>query len=400
MQNINSIVRNIFSIQGIRLSLFLATQLTLSLPDIHVYVKVGFCLFALASLIAENPNVKNILPLLTFSATFAAISYVNGAIHSNFELLGMLLCPLTYYLMGCSVVRTSHSDNEILWIILLTIISSNLILWENIIADVSENGLINVSRIIATDDGSVLSATLQSMTASLGTACVVCAISYGVRKKAVFIISILAAALSLFCIIHLVTRTGLIVFAVVVFVALMYNYREQWWKILLTAVFVAVVFVLVAQLGGFYFDALDAYAERNEDSSIASGGLRTIIWKNALNDFVTHPFGWSNKVSYYAHNLWLDVARCAGILPFFILVAISVRNYQFTYRLFKMEGNPLVGFIVGLNVCMFLSAFMEPVLEGVSTYFYLMCMIWGIQRVYYEHVEDEYDEEGNDEDCE
>lgn len=78
----------------------------------------------------------------------------------------------------------------------------------------------------------------------------------------------------------------------------------------------------------------------------------------------------------------------------------SVRNYQFTYRLFKMEGNPLVGFIVGLNVCMFLSAFMEPVLEGVSTYFYLMCMMWGIQRTYYERIEDEYDEEGNDEDCE
>lgn len=400
MQNISSTVRNIFSVQGIRLALFLATQLTLSLPDIHVYVKVGFCLFALASLIAENPNVKNILPLLTFSATFAAILYVNRAIHSNFELLGMLLCPPTYYLMGCSVVRTSHSDNEILWIILLTIISSNLILWENIIADVSQNGVINVSRIIATDDGSVRSATLQSMTASLGAACIACAISYGFRKKAVFIISILATALSLFCVIHLVTRTGLFVFAAVVFVALIYNYREQWWKILLAAAFVAVAFILVAQLGGFYFDAMEAYAERNEDTSIVSGGLRTFLWERALMDFVTHPFGWSNTVRYYAHNLWLDVARCTGMLPFFILVAISVRNYQFTYRLFKMKGNPLVGFIVGLNVCMFLSAFMEPVLEGVSTYFYLMCMMWGIQRIYYERIEEEYDEEGNDEDYE
>mgnify|MGYP003317417816 CR=1 FL=1 len=54
MQNISPTVRNIFSIPGIRLALFLATQLTLSLPDIHVYVKVGFCLFALASLIAEK----------------------------------------------------------------------------------------------------------------------------------------------------------------------------------------------------------------------------------------------------------------------------------------------------------------------------------------------------------
>lgn len=388
MKNSRSLLRNTFSSQGILLFFFLIVQLTLSSPDIHVYIKDAFCTIAIIALFAKYAKVKGVVSLLLFCVINFILMFINHCVNSNFELFSLLMGPLAYFLFGYSVVDKSRSDDEVAVFLLLTIISSSLILWKNNIDDAYTNGLINTTRAILNEnDIQEQSATLQGLIASLGIAGIAYPISHGFHKKGISFLYFISALLSLFCVIHLVNRSGLFVLLATVFVVMLYTARKHKGVIILVAIIALSVYYIISKSGMFVTEAMDAYQLRNENSSIVSGGMRVDLWEQGLHDMIEHPFGWSHLSHYYCHNLWLDVARCVGIIPFAILVVISIKNYRTTFKLYRIKGCPMNGLLVGLNVCMFLSAFVEPVLEGKSTYFYLMCMVWGMQRAYYERIE-------------
>ncbi|MBX9969232.1 hypothetical protein H7K06_17095 [Priestia aryabhattai] len=100
------------------------------------------------------------------------------------------------------------------------------------------------------------------------------------------------------------------------------------------------------------------------------------VYSNLLN----YPFG--NMPFPHAHNLFLDIARVAGIFPmvfmiiyFFMITSTTIRFLK--NKLISQEVR-LLGIL--LFIGMFISFMIEPVLEGRPYIFMMFCFINGMMR--------------------
>ena len=140
-------------------------------------------------------------------------------------------------------------------------------------------------------------------------------------------------------------------------------------------------------------DWASAFAGRVEDkhSSIASGGGRTERWVKSLNYLFSHPLGWSVHDFGYSHNLWLDLARVAGVVPFIILVIFCVRSF-FNLKSaasFNMNNMILNNQLRLYGVAFFLIFMVEPILDGMFSLFAVFCLFIGLVNKYRSNLESE-----------
>ena len=136
------------------------------------------------------------------------------------------------------------------------------------------------------------------------------------------------------------------------------------------------IFILIfAYAGRGNSELLELYTERNED--FATAGNRTNRWSYAIEQLFKYPFGWYDGTIYHVHNMWLDIARISGIIPFLILAYFAGKNIIGSFVLIKRYNTPLMYLMLGLNVCFFTSCFVEPIVGGI--HFMLYCMLWGFQ---------------------
>jgi hypothetical protein len=138
-------------------------------------------------------------------------------------------------------------------------------------------------------------------------------------------------------------------------------------------------------MGWISSDILVAYEERNFDLNTA--GQRTTKWIDTFKEIFQHPFGWANIQSsdnYYAHNMWLDIARVTGVFPFLSLLFVSIQALLIQSRLVRIKKDYFVAVSIGLNTCFLLSCFVEPVYGGL--HLFLWTMLWGMQEQYYSDV--------------
>lgn len=379
-------IRSLFKSQGILFFLFLLTQLSIFNNDIHVYIKVGFCLLLLLSINKYHPvNNSGFRMLVLFSIINGIMMFFVGAVNSNFENFAILIGPVAYYLFGYRAMSRFNDEREFEWFFILFVLASNIMLWISNIQDGVNNGLVNISRAIVNEMGEEEhSATLQGLIAAISISC----ISYPIAKSKYFdiesVLFIIFSILGIYCTIHLVNRTGLFVFVLVVFAALLYSVRKSGKSLVFFLLFGVSFFYVLNMLGFIQIDVLDAYMAREVDSSTMGGGLRFDKWTAAFKYLFEYPFGWRFilKDVGYCHNLWLDVARCGGIIPFVLVLSASIKNYKNTFFLYKQKGLSINGFFVAYSFGLFLAAFVEPVIEAVSTFFFIMCMIWGMQQAY------------------
>ena len=125
-------------------------------------------------------------------------------------------------------------------------------------------------------------------------------------------------------------------------------------------------------------EIVSEYSDRGGD--LYTLGNRTQYWIYALNNIFTHPFGWGDSVEYM-HNMWLDVAKIAGVLPFVILVIMTINSLISLYRILRIKNSEVPILFLGLYICFFLSLFVEPIAGG--THLFLFVMIWGMQESYF-----------------
>ena len=97
-----------------------------------------------------------------------------------------------------------------------------------------------------------------------------------------------------------------------------------------------------------------------------------------------HPFGGLESTAYF-HNMWLDIGRVAGILPFLVMVAYSVVT---DFRAIKIIHNKEIDIRLRyLILCVYLgfqiNFFTEPVLEGLFEFFLNFMAINGMVEAYY-----------------
>ena len=84
------------------------------------------------------------------------------------------------------------------------------------------------------------------------------------------------------------------------------------------------------------------------------------------------------------HNVWLDIAKKATIIPLFLFLVNNVFCYRSLKNVFAISGKD-----IGLNVTFllfflatFLLFFTEPVIEGNFFSLVVYCLVFGIMNGY------------------
>ena len=296
--------------------------------------------------------------------------------------ISYLLCPTVFYLFGKYMIDRLHNTNNIIMFWFLSIFAFSIILYISTSIDITRNGFINITRsfaIYGAENDAGMAATLYGMIASLG---LMGFAYFFVKQNSNFIryMYILLSLLSLITVVHLVNRTGLVVVIICFIVMSFYIFRHKKAILIFTYVIMVITFVLLIHFGIIDQSILEAYQSRDtENEGVNSVGGRTDLWNLALNNLLRYPFGWLDTGVAYSHNLWLDIARVSGIIPFIIFLIVSVKIYTEFFKLLKKKEETVVPLFLGLHICFFLTAFVEPLIEALPLYFYLYMMLWGMQ---------------------
>lgn len=120
---------------------------------------------------------------------------------------------------------------------------------------------------------------------------------------------------------------------------------------------------------------------RREAMAVASSSIvQNIRWTYAvdiLKVLPSYPLG-GIPYYYYAHNLWVDIARESGIIPFVLYVLFTiasvVETVQFYRNSYKVED---IVFIVPIVISFIVVFFTEPIMDGAPLSFSLFAFIIG-----------------------
>lgn len=140
--------------------------------------------------------------------------------------------------------------------------------------------------------------------------------------------------------------------------------------------FISIAFIVVF---AFSFKLIDLL----ENSLLASRteSLDNNRWNSMLviiNSLADYPFG--NMPYTNAHNMWIDVARVAGIIPLSLLIVYSLMVFLTLCRLRKNKVVPqeIKTLVMGLSFGLLISFMIEPVIEGRPFNFMFFCIINGM----------------------
>ncbi len=347
----------------------------------HVFIKFFLCLVILARLLNKIKLDNTAFWLIVFSVSYSFIGLLNG----SFTLLffSYIIAPVSFYLLGKYVVQ-KFSYEIIIWFIILTVLFLEIYVCLGALLEMRSDSLISITRTINFPYIQEIKATLLGTVVSLGLCGLPVFIRCLITSNKVKAWAFLGLfVLSLLVILHLSNRTGLVVIVVCLAFSFMYNPSKQnkIISIIVSIFAISLLYEVGIEYDYLFEDFLNSYEKRNSISALDTGGDRTVRWIDAFNYLFFYPFGW--EVNYgRIHNYWLDVARVSGIIPFFALVIATFESFIVFYDLYKIKNDFLIFIMLELYICFFMSCMVEPILEGISTYTYLFCMLWGMQREY------------------
>lgn len=334
-----------------------------------------FSILVFVSITIKTNIDKGALIIIAYTIFYILFSSFNGFSYSLSTLVLYTIAPFTFYQFGFNLVKRFSNENYIIMAWLIIIFCYCIDIFIITLQNYIETGmLINPKRefMFSDSNSSQLSATLVGL--PMNIAVIGLPMCFMVKNNYMRFTFLLIFVLSLFTTFSLLNRTGLVVALLCFIIVIGYRSRHDIKVLMLSLLGVGVIFGLL-----FYFDIInteliDFYSERNED--LSTMGTRTERWSTALGYLFTRPFGWAgNGQIYYVHNMWLDVARISGIIPFSLLAYIAYDSFRKAFRLVRRYESPLAYMILGLNVCFFASCFVEPIYGG--THMMLYCMLWG-----------------------
>lgn len=369
---------------------FLALYMSPSV-GVSMYV-IAFCLASIPLCWNKMYFDKMSFYIILFSVSYTLVLLMNTGVF-NPHYLVYLSAPISFYIWGKYLVTNISNQRGLLNFFMLMLVLFAFQTYVITIEDVQESGLINPYRgmLRSGDEDVVMPATLFGLNVSLGLAGLGIFLSMQNKFRSIKgYLFLTLSLLSLLTVIHLVNRTGIVVVVLCTLCSYYYNVKSQGetfgavWKLVFI---VAIGYFIISMFSDNGFDIFEAYNNRTvkEGTSLADSGNRTWRWVDALGRLLTYPFGWNTDVNYtYTHNLWLDVAMFGGIFPFVFIVIATIKGLKQFPQLLSIRNDIIVNCIISFNVCFFLNSFVEPVIIGFDPFFYLYCMMWGMQSKYIE----------------
>lgn len=362
------------------ISLFILTLFT-SLWLTNIYFTFVFSLGCWIILPIKRLWDNNSNLLLAFALVYSLCEYINGYVESGFVLLAHVVSPVAFYCFGRWIVVWYKNINSRILFLSTLILAFLLQLFVLTFQDIMLVGLVNNSRRMLLDAGkedSTLSATLYGLMSSVGIGAISSIFTKNIKflyRLFLFVLSLL----SLLIAIHLVNRTGVVVLAIGILFSFVYSTKMSISRIFPALLAISMLALIVYETGIIGDDLIDAYISRENESGVESSNMggRLELWVTAISNLVIYPFGWHSK-DYFAHNLWLDIARVGGWIPFimFTKVTISVFKKMKKVMTYRLEAFTVVLFTI--MVCMLVNSSVEPVMEASNIYFFLLICFFGM----------------------
>lgn len=324
------------------------------------------------------------ISLFIFSVFYGLMVIMNGKVNSNFNLFSYMIAPVAFYRFGRQSMNMFKEDKSrqkfLIFSILLYLGYYFLLTFK----DIAIVGIVNPTRKLLGDigDDHAMAATLYGLMASVGIGCIAAVF---VKKENFWIRLgfIVLSLLSMLCTIHLVNRTGVVILAMCVAISFFVSTKFNVPKMVGSLFILLILVFVIIQTGWVDQSVLEAYAQREESSTsdFSSMGGRLYMWLSAFESLFTSPFGWEPVGYTFAHNMWLDIARMAGLLAFIPFLIVTILHGINLLKLFHNRYiTNFTAIIISLNVAMLLSSFVEPVIEGSLLFFCILMMIWGITK--------------------
>lgn len=322
--------------------------------------------------------------LLIWGISYGFANYINTKTISYASvLLPIVNCPILY-LAGKYVAR--YNDVRSLPFLLYYFsFSIALISILSVFQDIAKNGFLvigltgrNIPLIgIENVEGYVAATGISSRLILLTSFFVFIIFPYEWLKKIVFIVG---AFLAIYCAIRVQSRTTVVGLVLIFFTVLIWCWRsfpkrQKWVLFLGVSLIIYAIFYVLSH----YSEEL-AIIDRFQTDEIETGGGRSYRLQNVASHMWDYPLGGMGPEITYAHNLWFDCARVAGIVPFVLLITISLRYAYCLFQVIRKDSVDLIFryiiWIISLAILMvFLS---EPVLEGIPMVFEFYCFVFGI----------------------
>lgn len=124
-----------------------------------------------------------------------------------------------------------------------------------------------------------------------------------------------------------------------------------------------------------------ALGQRETAAVQTSSVVHNLRWEYSgeiLRRLPANPFG-GIDYAHYAHNLWLDIAKETGIIPFIFYIAFSFISLVIIVRVYR-DAQIDIGYkyvIVPVMLAFILAFFTEPIMQGSPISFSLFCFVVG-----------------------
>lgn len=360
------------------------------LPGITYYTVI-FCILVVFAKDARAKFDKNAFLAFSFALLYGIIPLIMGYTDS-FKYLICSIAPPVFYMFGRYVVSKVESSKTLCYVIVGALLFYALNAYILCVWNIFTTGQLislsrNMSRFIGQEEVVEMSATVWGINVSLG---LIGLSLFLIAKKRYFChyLLLIVFFLSLLVTVHLINRTGVLVAVILTLAVLFLSFHSQnKTKFILSTFIIAIGLYFFAYKSGDLGEIVDAYQMREateNNSGMLNTGTRSWRWIDGLRRLITNPLGYVDQFpeDYFVHNMWLDVSRFSGTIPFLLVVLITVNMWKSTWSTMRKWHTELSYIMFALCLCCSLVFFVEPVIEGSATYFYLFCMFWGISSEY------------------
>jgi hypothetical protein len=342
------------------------------------------------------------LILMSFSFVYGIFSYFYG-----YATIGITLMYVTYpiilFVIGYKI--TGHDSYiKTFRYIFIIIVFSTLFGFGSVLKTIStygsmESAISVFGRRSALNiwTGELISATVMNMRLSFGLALLPLIILIKDKStkysKSIKLISFVCFITAIYSAIQLGNRTSLVISAMSMITVFLFSRKINLKKILNFFVLILVFFIgkwlYTINLFGIAYKWKTSTLGYRFQTVNTIDDPRITAWRESFYGIFENPLGGkkTNLGLDFAHNLWLDVGYEVGIIPFILLLILTILSL-ISLRKFLRSNHPVMlkSLIISLYTAFFITFLLEPVIQAWFTYFNLYCFILGIiQRLNFEN---------------
>lgn len=356
----------------------------------HFFGYLLFAVFVISkkSLIAENMD-QEFMILVLFGFIYTLFNAQGD--NKGFQyLIIQAVFPCFFYLLGRTMVFKEMTRKQIVFFLFSIVFIFSLTSIVSVVQDLLRGGFVQSSRLIRWYwTGKWVKAT--GVAGYLTYNMVIPAILFASRRS-YFQKAILLGIymISMLCVFRLGSRTALAITGLTIAIGLFVYFTQNSIRTNLKFIVRMTIFLVILlnffpiNLEADYFSTLGARLQSSGTSSASSAGGRTELWIMALENFIESPLGWDAR--RHSHNVWLDIAKVGGIIPFILFIIFNIKNLINVRRLFKLNRDE-DSLEINMTFTLFTAGaliyfFVEPVLEGSFYAITFYCSLQGILKGY------------------